>query len=69
MPGNVPAVTMPDNGSIEATAVLLLLQLPPAVVSVSIDVVPTHRPVGPIIAEGAAFTDTGKTELHPVAKL
>ena len=55
---------MPDIGSM-AAAVLLLLQLPTAVVSVSIDVVPTHRSVAPIIADGAAFTVTGYPALQP----
>ena len=69
VPGDVPAVIMPDNGSIEATAVLLLLQLPPAVVSVSTLVVPSHMLVTPVIADGAALTVIGNKVLHPLARV
>ena len=68
MSGNEPAVTIPDNGSI-ATAVLLLLQLPPAVVSVSTLVVPSHMLVTPVIADGAALTVIGNKVLHPLARV
>jgi hypothetical protein len=69
VPGDAPAARKPDNGSIEAIAVLLLLQLPPAVVSVSVLVVPTHKLVMPVIIDGALFTVTGNTALQPAGKL
>ena len=38
----------------EAMPVALLLQVPPAVASVSVIVAPTHTAVGPLMAVGAA---------------
>ena len=52
----VPAlmpVTTPVAGLTEATALLLLLQLPPAVASLNVVVAPLHTVVVPVIAATA----------------
>ena len=50
---------------IVATAVLLLLQVPPAVASVKGMVWPWHTPVGPAIATGDGFTAIITVALQP----
>ena len=48
-----------------ATAGLLLLQVPPELLSVSAIVCPTHTCVGPIIANGSGLTVTVVVAEHP----
>ena len=57
-------VTIPV-GSTVPTAVLLLLQAPPATDSVKADVRPTHTVWVPVIAAGTAFTVTAVILLQP----
>lgn len=49
----VPPVTTPVVEFTVAMPVELLLQVPPAVASVSVIVAPTHTAVGPLMAVGA----------------
>lgn len=49
-------VTMPVAGSTDARAVLLLLQLPPAVALLNGVVRPRHTELVPVIAVGSGFT-------------
>jgi hypothetical protein len=48
VPAATPAITPPGVVTV-TTAVLLLLQLPPLVVDVSVDELPTHNPDAPVI--------------------
>ena len=55
----VPAVmpdTIPVPAPIVATAVLLLLQVPPVLVVLRVVVCPTHALVLPVMAAGSGFT-------------
>jgi hypothetical protein len=55
----VPAatpLTVPDPEPTVACAVLLLLQVPPAVPSLKVVVKPTHTLVVPVIAAGTGLT-------------
>jgi hypothetical protein len=61
------AVTIPDV-FIVATAVLVLLHVPPASEELSADVEPAHAEIVPLITAGAAFTVTTDVVLQPVAK-
>jgi hypothetical protein len=54
----VTPLTMPDDEPTVATVVLLLIQVPPAVASVTVIVEPAHTLVGPLIAAGAGLTVT-----------
>lgn len=56
-PAVIP-VTTPVVASIVATAVLLLLHVPPGVPWVSVMVYVTHTPVGPLIVGGALTVTT-----------
>lgn len=47
--------TIPEMGSIVATEVLLLLQVPPVIVDANVIVAPVHTKVGPVIT-GLEFT-------------
>jgi len=65
----VPADTptrKPDTEVMVASAVLLLLQVPPPVASVSVIEEPTQTAVGPPIAAGKGFTVTIFVRLQPV---
>jgi hypothetical protein len=53
---NTP-VTSPEASTV-ATAVLLLLQVPPAGVLTSVVVEPSHTLIVPVIADGAVVTVT-----------
>jgi hypothetical protein len=57
VPGETP-VTTPVAEPIVATAVLPLIHVPPAVVSLSVTVVPAQRKDVPKIAEGGANRNT-----------
>ena len=48
-------ITKPVAGSMPATAGLVLLQVPPVVVSLSVVVWPTHRFIVPVIASGSGL--------------
>jgi hypothetical protein len=52
---DVPPVTIPVREPIEAIAGLLLLHVPPAVISLNIVVRVGHTVVVPVIAAGAAI--------------
>ena len=52
-----------------ATAVLLLLHMPPGVTSLSVVEKPGQTLVVPVIDAGFGFTVTGETVLQPVGKL
>jgi hypothetical protein len=52
-----------------ATAVLLLLQLPPAVASLSVMVSPAHTAVLPVIANGKGKTVNGDAAIQPVGNV
>lgn len=51
-------VTTPVTEPMEPIAVLLLLQVPPPVTSIIVDVAPWHSAVAPVIAEGDELTVT-----------
>lgn len=57
LPADMP-VTIPDAEPIEARATLLLVQVPPVVVSVRVTLVAVQTTDGPAIAAGAAFMVT-----------
>ena len=56
VPAATPVTTPVDELTV-ATAVLLLLHVPPVVASVNVAVFPTHALMVPPIAAGLAFTD------------
>src|SRR4051812_36472096 len=60
--------TTPDE-EIAATKVLLLLHTPPPVPLLNADVVPTHMPVAPTIADGNGWTVTVALVWHPVGSV
>jgi hypothetical protein len=67
----MPAViefTTPLDEPIVATAGLLLLHVPPVVISAKVVAVPAHIEVVPVIAAGAEFTVIDKYALQPVPK-
>ena len=65
MPANDP-LTNPDVASIVAIEVLLLVQLPPVAVSLSVVVAPAHTLAVPVMAEGNACTVTVTISAQPV---
>lgn len=65
VPG-LPPVTMPPDKVTDATEVLLLLQVPPLGISLSVTVAPEHTVDGPLIAPGAGLTVTSVVAVHPV---
>ena len=67
LPVPKPADTTPDSGSIAATVALLLVQKPPSVVSTSVVVVPVHKLVAPVMAEGDGITVKEIVALQPGA--
>lgn len=67
MPVAIP-VTIPKPETV-ATAVLLLLHIPPAVASLRAIVAPAHTVVGPVIADGKGFTVTTVVMLQPVPNI
>ena len=68
VPDNTP-VTIPVNEPIVATAVLLLVQVPPAAPSLSAVVAPTHACNIPVIAVGPEFTVTVVAAVQPVGRV
>jgi hypothetical protein len=62
----VTPVTTPVNEPTVATAVLLLLQLPPGEDEVRVVVSPTHTLAAPLIVPGPAFTVTTVVAKQPV---
>jgi hypothetical protein len=52
----VPAVTTPVDEPMDATALLLLVHVPPAVALLSAVVCPEHTASVPVMAAGSAFT-------------
>lgn len=66
VPG-LPPVTMPPDKVTDATAVLLLLHVPPPGISLSVTVAPEHTVDGPLIAPGAGLTVTSTVAVQPVA--
>lgn len=65
MPPVTPS-TSPVSEPTVATAVLLLLQLPPVIEFTSVIVAPLHTVVGPVIGPGARFTVTTAVTKQPV---
>ena len=55
VPASIP-LTMPLVLPMVADAILLLIQLPPAVPSLSVMVIPSHTTDGPVIAPGVELT-------------
>jgi hypothetical protein len=66
VPATTP-VTVPDD--IVATAVLPLLQAPPAVALVRDVVVPGHKAIVPVIAAGSGLTVAVTVAIQPVGKV
>ena len=64
-PGKIP-VTLPV-GSTVATYAALVLQVPPAVMSVNGSVPPTQTTDSPMMADGAGFTVMGWVTAQPPA--
>lgn len=65
----VPVVTpviVPVVAPAVAVVVLLLVQLPPVVASLSVDVAPMHTTAVPVIAAGNGFTVTVAVFVQPV---
>ena len=58
------AVTMPDDGTIVAILVLLLLHVPPGTVLPSVTVLPMHMVVVPVM-EDSGLTVTISVIAHP----
>lgn len=65
VPASTP-VTTPVAGIMVAVAVLLLLQVPPALASLSVTDAPSHTPVAPVIVAGSGFTVTLAVAVQPV---
>jgi hypothetical protein len=65
VPAEMPVV-IPDIEPMLATAVLLLLQLPPALASDNAVAWPMHTPVAPVITDGSGLTVTIEVAVHPV---
>ena len=59
-------VTIPVVAPTVAVAVLLLLQPPPVVASLSVVVAPMHTTAVPVITPGNGFTVTAAVIVHPV---
>ena len=55
MPVVVPAVHVPPE-VMDAVPVALLLHVPPGVALLSVADCPTHSDIGPVMADGGAFT-------------
>jgi hypothetical protein len=64
VPADTP-VTIPVVDPIVATPVLLLLQVPPPITSVSEMLAPMQKADGPAIAAGVEFTVTTMVTLPP----
>jgi hypothetical protein len=64
VPGLTP-VTNPVDEPMVATAVVPLIQVPPADASVNVIVAPTHTVVGPPIAAGSGLTVIAFTAKQP----
>ena len=64
----VTPVTIPPGVTV-ASKILLLLQVPPGVASVSAIVNPTHTVDGPMMAEGSESTVTTAVEAQPDGQL
>jgi len=64
-----PPVTSPELEPIEATAITLLLQVPPIVASLKTVVVPAHMVVFPVMAAGNGFTVTVTVRIQPVGNV
>ena len=60
----VSALSIPVDELIVATAVLLLVQEPPAAVFNNVSAVPAHADVPPVMLAGAAITVIGLTTKH-----
>ena len=60
---------MPDTESIVAKAVLLLLQVPPAILSLNVVVNPRHTLGVPIIGGGNGSTVCSLMAVQPVGKV
>ena len=61
----VTPVTIPVDPTV-AIDILLLLHVPPVVISDNVIVLPGQTCVRPVIDAGAGFTVIGVTTLHPV---
>jgi hypothetical protein len=61
-------VSTPVPATIVATAVLLLLQVPPGVALVRVTVLPTHTLAGPLIAPGNGLTVSMVLRLQPLGE-
>ena len=61
----VSALMMPEDEPMVATAVLLLLHVPPVVASASVAVAPTQADVGPVIGEKAFTVSTTEVKQPP----
>ena len=68
VPDETP-LTMPDEDPITAIVLLLLLQVPPVVVQVSVVVETVVTEVAPVIAEGRGLTVTEDVKPDPVQPL
>jgi hypothetical protein len=68
MPVAIP-VTMPDTEPIETTEGLLLVHLPPAVVSCSREVLPAQTLKDPVMPAGKGFTVSVLVVVHPEASV
>ena len=67
VPGPEIPLTIPVDAPIVATAVLLLLHVPPATVLLSVILDPTHTADVPVIAAGIAYTVTVAYATQPAA--
>jgi hypothetical protein len=63
VPGDTPHA-IPELTPMVATAVTLLVQIPPVVVELKVEQVPTQKVVVPVIAAGNALTDTTLVTAH-----
>ncbi len=68
MPVVTPDTTPPVDVTV-ATAVLLLLHVPPEVASLNVTVDPTHTFALPVIAAGNGLTVNTADAAHPVLNL
>jgi hypothetical protein len=67
-PAETP-VKMPVLEPMVATAVLLLVHIPPLTRSLIVTTAPTQRLVVPVITEGAGVTFTVVVDIHPLGNM
>ena len=69
VPGDTLVTTPEPEGTMVATEVLLLLQVPPAVASLNVVIKPMQTLAKPVITDGKGFTNTEVVAMQPVGNV